>query len=286
MRVAVVIPCRNGGTFLPDAIESALAEGVAEVVLVDDGSSEDLSPIRATFEGRVHWITQPPLGVSAARNTGWQATDAEAVLFLDADDRLRSGTVSRRQAMLAEGAGAVCGNALFWDEGLAIRQGVGRSLERTTLGFRDVVRQNPGGASGCLVLREALERCGGFDPVLQRAEDWDLIIRIASRYPVVYDNEPGVDVRVRADSLTAAAEGVYRSACQVLLKAVVYAPSRRQAWLDGHIARFHLALDATQRLGPRFVAQHPEAALYQALRVVRFVAHRVGRGRGGACASS
>lgn len=91
-RVAVVIPAHDHGHFIVESIRSALAQGecVAEVIVVDDGSTDDtVDAARRVGDSRVRVIRHAEArGPSAARNTGWRATRAEWLFFLDADDAL------------------------------------------------------------------------------------------------------------------------------------------------------------------------------------------------------
>jgi glycosyltransferase involved in cell wall biosynthesis len=106
--VSVVIPCFNQGRFLCDAIASARSNALQpEIIVVDDGSAEDVSAI--TTAG-VTCIRQENQGVVAARNRGLAAAHGEFVVFLDADDRLLPGA-------LDTGAAALTGDpdcALVW----------------------------------------------------------------------------------------------------------------------------------------------------------------------------
>jgi len=87
--VSVVIPCFNQAHFLPEAIESVLAQTLppAEVVVIDDGSEDNSFEVAGRYE-RVVRMRQRNRGVAAARNAGWGATSSEHLVFLDADDRL------------------------------------------------------------------------------------------------------------------------------------------------------------------------------------------------------
>src|SRR5688572_12769309 len=84
--VAVVITAYNGGQFLDDALRSVAMQThpVDEVIVVDDGSQEDLSPFVARYPG-VRLIRQHNQGPSAARNAGLAAATSDHILFLDVD---------------------------------------------------------------------------------------------------------------------------------------------------------------------------------------------------------
>src|SRR5215204_3123789 len=87
--VSVVVPCYNQAVYLVEALESVLAQSYPhfEVIVVDDGSTDDTSEVAARYPG-VRRIRQENRGLSAARNAGLRYSNGECVVFLDADDRL------------------------------------------------------------------------------------------------------------------------------------------------------------------------------------------------------
>jgi glycosyltransferase involved in cell wall biosynthesis len=88
MTVSVIIPVFNGAHFLASAIESVLVQTrpVDEIVVVNDGSTDDSAAIAQRFSKPVHLISQPNAGPAMARNTGLLHTSGEYVAFLDSDD--------------------------------------------------------------------------------------------------------------------------------------------------------------------------------------------------------
>ncbi len=91
--VSVVVPAYNQAAYLPEAIDSALAQSLPplEVIVVDDGSTDDTPAIAMAYGDRVSYIRQPNRGLAAARNTGLDAARGNLVGLLDADDAWSSG---------------------------------------------------------------------------------------------------------------------------------------------------------------------------------------------------
>ncbi|MEM9365517.1 MAG: glycosyltransferase family 2 protein [Planctomycetota bacterium] len=86
--VSVVIPCYNGSPFLPATLDSVLAQthSPMEVIVVDDGSTDDSAAIAASYGNPVRVIRQKNQGESVARNLGMDQARGDWVAFLDADD--------------------------------------------------------------------------------------------------------------------------------------------------------------------------------------------------------
>ena len=88
IKISVVIPCYNGAAFLPETIESVLAQTYPplEILVIDDGSTDDSATIAQAFGRPVSVHQQPNQGESVARNRGLEMARGDWVAFLDADD--------------------------------------------------------------------------------------------------------------------------------------------------------------------------------------------------------
>ena len=86
--VSVVVPAYNYARYLPKAIDSALGQThpPLEVIVVDDGSTDDTPRVLAAYADRIRVIRQANQGAGAARNAGIAAARGEYVAFLDSDD--------------------------------------------------------------------------------------------------------------------------------------------------------------------------------------------------------
>ena len=110
MRIGIVTPAFNVAPYIGDAIRSVLAQThqAWSMTIVDDGSADQTAVIAAGFDDpRIRLIRQHNAGVSAARNRGLAATNAETVLFLDADDWLSADALSVLAATLRAAPGAI-----------------------------------------------------------------------------------------------------------------------------------------------------------------------------------
>ena len=176
--IAVVIPCFNDGETLLDAVRSARSQDrIAELVVVDDGSTDPhtIEIFQALEREAMRVLHRPNGGLGAARMTGVQATNADYVFCLDADDRLLAGTLS------------VLGTALDDDPELALAWGdyrlfgdrTWRQLTAASLDPWQISYQNDIPAS-VLIRRSALLEAGGWQ-LRGGYEDWDLLMGLAER---------------------------------------------------------------------------------------------------------
>ena len=85
--IAVIIPVYNGAMYLAEAIESVLAQThpADEIIVIDDGSTDDSLAIARRFEG-ITVVAQKNAGVCASRNRGVEMAATKWVAFLDQDD--------------------------------------------------------------------------------------------------------------------------------------------------------------------------------------------------------
>ncbi len=179
--VAVVIPCFEHKHVLGAAIASAVSQSVRarEIVVVDDGSTEDLSGVISQFP-QARLIRQENRGLAGARNTGLRATTAAKIIFLDADDTLRAGAVGAGLKCFGSNpdAGFVYGG--FQEvRGRAVKRSFCRVSDRNEL-----VKCNWIGMIATVMFdRCKLLEIDGFDEKLGMAEDWDAYLRLSRRYP-------------------------------------------------------------------------------------------------------
>jgi GT2 family glycosyltransferase len=120
--VSIIIPCYNAAQWLPQTLESALEQTWEnyEIILVDDGSTDDSVAVARQFEERgVRVIEQQNRGASAARNCGLEHASGDFIQYLDADDLLSSDKITRQMEALndaPEGSLATCAWGRFVDD--------------------------------------------------------------------------------------------------------------------------------------------------------------------------
>jgi glycosyltransferase involved in cell wall biosynthesis len=185
--VSVVIPCYAQARYLPDAIESVLAQTYPhlEVVVVDDGSPDNTGEVAGRYPG-VRVVAQENTGLAGARNTGLRHTNGAYLVFLDADDRLLPNALADGLASFAahpEAAMAV-GRCRLIDT-LGSAQGKEQPHPEPGDPYEGLLRGNYIWMPGCVMYRRVLfEAVGTFDSAVDASADYDMYLRVARQYPI------------------------------------------------------------------------------------------------------
>ena len=181
--VTVVIPTLGTSPYLREAVESALAEGPAGVIVVVNGGAEvELDGVRI--------LRREEADRSAARNLGVEETRTPLVAFLDDDDLALPGRLERQRAALDEAwwAPLAFGRVRVVDGDGRPLDDWNRLLDRRfarlaragAASYEDVLAvQAPIYTSATMVRRDAFLAVGGFDSAFDANEDLDLYLRLA-----------------------------------------------------------------------------------------------------------
>ena len=187
--VSVIVPCYNQAHFLGAAIDSVRTQDAsAEVVVVDDGSSDNTRQV-ATSRPGVKYVRQDNRGLAEARNRGLAEARGALVIFLDADDCLLPGGIAagvtalaaRPDCAMAYGRCVMMGpDGAHWptpDQPVTICDHHDAFLRANLIWM----------PAAAIFRREALDRAGGFHGGFDAAADYDLYLRI-TRHARVCDH--------------------------------------------------------------------------------------------------
>lgn len=223
--VSIVIPTYNAAAYIGAAVDSVLAQSFkdVEVIVVDDGSTDDTPAVMSKYGPPVRCLRQENSGVAAARNRGIEESTGRYVAFLDADDTWLPDKLERQVAALALDkrcrasytAHVVCTETL---EPITVQ----RSVQRAS-SIEDLLLAGNIIGSICTVIceRSLFSVVGGFDPSLSQCADWDMWVRLATVTEFLHVDEPLATYRQHASNMSRNARLLERDSVRVLEKGFV-----------------------------------------------------------------
>jgi glycosyltransferase involved in cell wall biosynthesis len=262
IRVSVVIPAYNAARFISETIHSARAQTLQpfEIIVVDDGSSDDTAVVAAALGCRV--IRQSNGGVCAARNAGILAARAEWVALLDHDDIWEPRKLERQSDALALRPDVTCVATDF------VRQRPGAvdqvsCLDEPRYAFDRMTIQPVDGAivlcpkageeilepgwflfpSSVLVRRDTIIAAGLFRPEQRLCEDVDCFLRVLHLTPLLIVREPLWRWREHASNASRNTAGI----AEGWLRLGAYVRDASEAYPNGTLARLKPRLRVMRR---------------------------------------
>lgn len=202
MRVSVIIPTYNYAQFVTEAIDSVLSQTRLphEVIIVDDGSTDDTRARVARYGDRVRYIFQENRGLSAARNAGLAAATGDALALLDSDDAFHPRKLEFQVAYLeANPTVGLVGTRTFSDASL--RWPKLDTPLASTLPLEAHVIRTLFCPSSALFRRTLQENIGDFDRAVSGSADRDYWIRAAAASRVAVLQSPLTFYRLHAGSM-------------------------------------------------------------------------------------
>ena len=190
--VSVVITTYNRVSLVERALASVLAQSLPadEIIIVDDGSTDDTVSTLKSLHPEVNLIQQDNQGVSAARNTGISAARHDWIALLDSDDVWHENKLERQIKALKNAPEYLfCHSDEIWvRNGVRVNQ-MNKHKKAGGHIFQHCLPLCAISPSAALIHRSLFEEIGLFDETLPACEDYDLWLRVCSRYPVLYIDE-------------------------------------------------------------------------------------------------
>ena len=237
--ISVVIPSYNHGHFLGEAIASVLAQDYPriDVVVVNDGSSDDTAAVTARFP-EVRYVEQPNRGLAAARNAGLALCRGELVVFLDADDRLLPCALDTGMRAIAAHpeAGFAAGYSRFIArDGTVMPTGQPPRAAGEDPYLHLLRRNRIRNPAMVMFRRDVVAAAGGFSPGIDACADYDLYLRISRDRPVVFHDEVVADYRKHGGNMSDNSALMLRQLRRVMRRQRPYLvdQARRQAFREG-----------------------------------------------------
>jgi glycosyltransferase involved in cell wall biosynthesis len=185
--VSVILPTYNRAWILGEAIESVLAQDYPrmELIVVDDGSTDDTPDLLAAYGDRLRCICQDNSGVSAARNAGIRTARGDLIALLDSDDTWLPGKLTAQVAYFNDHPEAlICQTEEIWiRNGVRVNPGK-RHRKEAGMIFERSLALCLVSPSAVMLRKSLLNEVGLFDEDLPACEDYDLWLRIAPKHPV------------------------------------------------------------------------------------------------------
>ncbi|HET9730974.1 MAG TPA: glycosyltransferase [Acidimicrobiia bacterium] len=255
---SVVIAAYQAAHVIGDAVASALGQTrpPLEIIICNDGSTDDLHAALTPYADRVMIIDQPNMGEAGAKNRAAAAASGDLIAFLDADDVF----LPRRLEAVSALAAAHRGHDLFTtDAYLVVDRARVRHCFTDDFQFEAVNQRaailERNFLPFAVVRRSAFMRVGGFDETLRDVPDWELWMRlILDGATAGFINEPLAEYRVGLRNVTASRVRLYRGKIVVLERAQARADlSPEERALIAHRLRdarrdltLHMARDAVR----------------------------------------
>ncbi len=207
--VSVIIPVYNRLEFIKEAIESVYAQTYKnfEIIVVNDGSSENVEEVLSQYKDSVKYLFQKQSGVGAARNNGIKHSRGELLAFLDDDDLFEPNKLEEQVKILENNPhlGFVFSDYYSFETKNASRKRLISTRLRNSK--RDDMAQNyfihhdlP--VSSFLVRRRSIEDIGLFNSKLKVIEDVDLWLRLFLHDAGVYSNYPSTKIRIHGHQMS------------------------------------------------------------------------------------
>lgn len=191
VKVSIIIPTYNRAQLLPRALETVLSQTYKdfEVIVVDDGSTDNTPEIMKQFEGRVKYIRKENGGSASARNRGIEESKGEYIAFLDSDDYWMPEKLAEQVKILDAypKVGIVYGRMPIVNEkgerlGTKPAGVSGKNFKELLEVWGDLP------TSTVMTRKVCFDKAGMFDTALATMQDIDMWLRI-SRYYDLYEIE-------------------------------------------------------------------------------------------------
>jgi glycosyltransferase involved in cell wall biosynthesis len=190
--VSVIVPTYNSAHFLTEALDSILDQtwDDFEIIVIDDGSTDETGDVVGSYGDQVRYFYKPNGGPSSARNMGIERARGGYVAFLDSDDlwdpdklRIQIDFMQKHPDL-----GLVCTDSVR----MGSRERRQRKLRGDHIGnlFSTLYSNSFVRTSTVLMTRGCFGEIGCFDEQYRSAEDYDVWLRVARKYPIAYLDQP------------------------------------------------------------------------------------------------
>jgi glycosyltransferase involved in cell wall biosynthesis len=195
--VSVVIPVYNNGPYIAAAVKSVLEQTYppAEIIVVDDGSTDDTANAVAPFKKTIKYVYQANRGEPGARNRGIQESSCDFIAFLDGDDLWRPNKLELQMELFErrpECALAYSDMSTFDEKGI-IDESVNKRLGISMLSgriFPDLFMRSLFGSGSVVFRKKCVDKVGYFDEEFLIGSDYEMWLRISRHFVIGGVDQP------------------------------------------------------------------------------------------------
>lgn len=247
-KISVIIPAYNAEKTIFKTIETVRQQTFSdfELIVINDGSKDKtLEIVQSIKDERIKVFCYENSGLSTARNRGISKANGEYIAFLDADDLWTSDKLELQLAAFDKNPGV--GVAYSWTYFMDVdEQGKVLSLHPSAsysfvgnvyekLLVSDFIHSG----SNTLILKQAIDSVGQFDPTLKSCEDWDYWLRLSTHWRFVVIPKHQVFYRRSSNSMSSKVEVMKTAALIAMEKAYQAAPPNLQYLKRFTLTNFH-----------------------------------------------
>jgi len=207
-KVSVIIPTYQYAHFVGQAVESVLAQTYKnyEIILVDDGSTDNTSEVLSNFGDQISVIYhRENRGLSAARNAGIRVSKGKYVAFLDADDVWMPNKLRLQVKLLDQNSdvGLVFSDMTYFGKRCGSKKRAFQEVSPSSgKVFKDLFVKDFIPMPTVIVRKICFEKVGLFDESLTSCEDHDMWVRIAKFFKVDYVDAPLAKYRLHERNMS------------------------------------------------------------------------------------
>ncbi|HEY9865292.1 MAG TPA: glycosyltransferase [Candidatus Obscuribacterales bacterium] len=232
-KISVVIPVYNGEKTIKKTIESVLKQTWQdfELIVINDGSQDaTLEVLSSIQDPRLRILSYDNAGLASSRNRGIDHAQGEYITFLDADDLWTPDKLEAQFQALEEHPEAAV--AYSWTDAIDEFDQFLHPDSRCTLSGNVypnlLLATFLSNGSNAMIRKTAFKEVGIFDESLKAAEDWEMWIRLAAKYPFVVVPKAQVLYRLSPDSMSTKLIQHERESLKVIERAFAQAPASFQ----------------------------------------------------------
>jgi hypothetical protein len=232
-KITVVIPVYNGGRFIAEALDSAMAQTTppSQIIVINDGSTDNTRDVLIAYQNRVTVVDQANRGVAAARNLGLQIATGNFIAFLDADDVWHPRKLEMQLKEIRRHPEIQLLGTRTFDYPCKMEPEISADAQIEEISRDRLLIRNYFTTSSVMIRREMVERLGGFDSSVPNVEDFDYWQRAAELGRMAILQSPLTGYRQVAGSMSRRPADVEQGLCRILQKLDKQDSWRGRSWM-------------------------------------------------------